>query len=96
MKLLLKLTASVAVAMAIHSCAGPVESSSQSYPLSVTVSIEPQRQMLEAIGGDRVSVSSLLAGGGDPETYDPTLASLVHLEQSAAWFQIGNMPLRMS
>lgn len=92
MKLLLKLTASVAVAMAIHSCAGPVESSSQSYPLSVTVSIEPQRQMLEAIGGDRVSVSSLLAGGGDPETYDPTLASLVHLEQSAAWFQIGNMP----
>lgn len=60
--------------------------------LAVTVSLEPQRALLEAIGGDRVSVSSLLANGADPETYDPTMASLMNLERSAAWIRIGHMP----
>lgn len=60
--------------------------------LKVTVSIEPQRALLEAIGGDRVTVNSLLANGADPETYDPTMATLMDLERSAAWIRIGHMP----
>lgn len=61
-------------------------------PLPLTVSIEPQRQILEAIGGHRVTVHSLLANGEDPETYDPTIGTLIHLDKSAGWFQVGNMP----
>lgn len=60
--------------------------------LRLTVSLEPQRALLEAIGGDRVTVSSLLANGSDPETYDPTMATLMALERSAAWIRIGNLP----
>lgn len=86
-KILTCLSASVALSLTLASCAGPADSSTISYPIPVTVSIEPQRQMLEAIGGERVSVSSLLAGGGDPETYDPTLASLVHPSRAPHGFR---------
>ena len=84
-------TLALLVAVSLNGCN---DSGSQGHttPLPVTVSIEPQRQLLSAIGGNRVEVTSLLANGTDPETYDPTLASLMSLENSLAWFQIGNIP----
>lgn len=72
---------------AVTSCSGGRDTAG---PIPVTVSIEPQRSILEAIGGERVTVSSLLANGEDPETYDPTIASLINLERSGAWFMVGN------
>lgn len=57
----------------------------------IIVSIEPQRAILEEIGGDRVEVTTLLSGGSDPETFDPTMASMMRLERADAWMQIGNI-----
>lgn len=58
----------------------------------VTVAIEPLRPLVQSIAGDRVQVRTLMAEGTDPETYDPTMASLTALERSRAYFAIGNMP----
>lgn len=59
--------------------------------LRITVAIEPQRQLVEAIAGDRARVTSLLAGGDDPETYDPTLTTLTGLNRSDAYFKLGTL-----
>lgn len=59
--------------------------------LDLTVSIEPQRAILEEIAGDRAEVVTLLKGGADPETYEPTFASMMRLERNDAYFMIGNV-----
>lgn len=62
----------------------------------VTVSIEPQRFLLERIAGDKVDCASLLPAGANPETIEPTMANLMRIEKSAAYFQIGNTGFEQS
>ncbi len=57
----------------------------------ITVSIQPQQYLLEQIVGDKVDVRCLLANGGNPESYEPSLTHLMNLEKSEAYFQIGNV-----
>lgn len=57
----------------------------------LTVSIEPQRFMLERIAGSDWNVESLLANGEDPESFDPTMASLKSLNDSKAYFKVGGI-----
>lgn len=57
----------------------------------VTVSIEPQKWLLEQIVGDKAEVKSLLAGSANPETYDPTVANLRDVGQSMAYMRVGNV-----
>ena len=42
----------------------------------VTVSIDPQKWLLDSIVGDKVEVRSLLPGDANPENFDPPLAAL--------------------
>ena len=56
----------------------------------VTVSIEPQRFLLDRIAGNKVEAASLLPASANPETFEPTMANLMRVERSAAYFQIGN------
>lgn len=58
----------------------------------LTVSIEPQRKMLEELAGDRYRVVTLLGQGADPENYEPTMTQRVDLSRSAALFTIGHLP----
>lgn len=57
----------------------------------ITVSIQPQKYLLEQIVGDKIDVRCLLANGGNPESYEPSLTHLMNLERSEAYFQIGNV-----
>lgn len=57
----------------------------------VTVSIEPQKWMLEQITGDRVTVRTLIANGANPETYDPSLTHILNLNKSIALLRMGNI-----
>jgi len=57
----------------------------------ITVSIQPQKFLLEQIVGDKIDVRCLLANGGNPESYEPSLTHLMNLENSEAYFQIGNI-----
>ena len=62
----------------------------ESQPI-VTVSIEPQRYLLEQIVGDKVQVRSLLTEGANPETYDPTVTHMFNLGNSQGYLLIGNI-----
>lgn len=38
----------------------------------ITVTLEPQRYLTEAIAGDKFTVISMVPKGSSPETYDPS------------------------
>jgi zinc transport system substrate-binding protein len=62
---------------------------SASAPLSVYVSIPPQKHFVERIGGPHVRVSVLLPPGQSPATYEPTPKEVVSLARASVYFRIG-------
>ena len=58
----------------------------------ITVSIQPQKYMLEKIAGDKWDIKCLLSNSADPESFDPGMTHLLNLENSKAYFKIGNIP----
>ena len=77
----------VAIVVFVVGCADPA---ARKIPV-VSVSIEPQRWLLEQIVGDKMEVRSLMGNGGNPEHYEPTFSHLANLEKSVAYFQVGNL-----
>jgi zinc transport system substrate-binding protein len=66
--------------------------SSKQSEATLTVSVEPQRALLEAIVGDRFKVITLLTSGANPETFEPTVKARMAVDNSAIFFKVGNMP----
>jgi zinc transport system substrate-binding protein len=58
---------------------------------TLTVTLPPQKYILEQIVGDTYTVNSLLAPGTDPETFDPSINHITGLQKSQAYFRIGNI-----
>lgn len=61
----------------------------QAQPLSVFVSVLPQKQFVEAIGGERVQVHVMVKPGASPATYEPTPKQITQIAQAQLYFQIG-------
>ncbi len=59
---------------------------------TLTVSIEPQRFLLEQIVGNKWDINTILAKGADPENFDPSMSTMKKALDSKAFFQMGNMP----
>ena len=58
-------------------------------PLRVTVSILPQKWMVEGVGGDDVEVMVLVGPGHSPATYEPTPSQMARLLESDVFFSAG-------
>lgn len=58
-------------------------------PLPVFVSIQPQAYFVKRIGGDRVSVDTLVMPGKNPATYAPSPGQMSHLAKAKVFFRIG-------
>lgn len=82
-----RLMVAVAIVVFVVGCADPA---ARKIPV-VSVSIEPQRWLLEQIVGDKMEVRSLMGNGGNPEHYEQTFSHLANLEKSVAYFQVGNL-----
>jgi len=80
----LSLSAASALLAATGACA-----QGASEPLPVFVSILPQKQIVERVGGDAVKVDVIVRPGQDAHTYEPTPAQVVALAQAKALFRIG-------
>jgi len=63
--------------------------------LKVTVSILPQKFIVEQIGKEKVSVNVMVPPAASPETYEPEPKKMMELKQSAIYFLIG-MPFESS
>ncbi len=57
----------------------------------VTVSILPQKYIVDRIAGDRVEVRALLSAGANPENYEPGMAHMMNLERSKLYLRMGNL-----
>lgn len=87
MKKLFNILAFAVLLMVLDSC-----SYKQEQDLSiVTVSIPPQKYFVERIVGDKYDVKCMLSSGGNPETYEPSMANMMTLENSDAYFFMGNL-----
>lgn len=62
----------------------------------LTVSIDPQKQILEEIVGDRLEVRTLLPQGADPESFEMTLKTRKDADNSLAYFTVGSLPFEQS
>jgi zinc transport system substrate-binding protein len=58
-------------------------------PVPAFVSILPQKQLVERVGGEAVKVDVLVLPGQSPATYEPTPQQMVALAQAAVYFRIG-------
>ena len=62
----------------------------------ISVSILPQEYFLRQLAGELVDVNVLIPPGASPATYEPTVAQLGKLEQSASYFRIGHVGFELS
>lgn len=58
-------------------------------PVRVTVSILPQKWMVEQVGGPDVEVMVLVGPGHSPATYEPTASQMARLLDSDVFFSAG-------
>ncbi|MBC7119812.1 MAG: zinc ABC transporter substrate-binding protein [Methanobacteriaceae archaeon] len=56
----------------------------------VAASIMPQKEFIEAVGGDKVKVIVMVPPGADPHTYEPQPSQLKELSKAKIYFQIGS------
>jgi zinc transport system substrate-binding protein len=61
----------------------------QAAPLSVTVTILPQKFFVERIGGEHVRVAVLVGPGQSPETFEPLPRQMATLSGSSLFYRIG-------
>lgn len=57
--------------------------------LNVVVSIEPQKEFLEKIGGDLVDVHVMVKKGSNPHTYEPKPKDMKTISEANIYFAIG-------
>lgn len=62
----------------------------------ISVTIQPQKYLLEKIVGDKYLVVCMLAQGSNPEAYEPNLNQLMNLEKSDAYFCVGNLGFELA
>lgn len=60
--------------------------------IEVMVSIVPQLDFVERIGGDKVDVNVMIPPGFSPATYDPSPEQLKKLQDAELYFRIGHIP----
>ncbi len=85
--------ATAAFAIAITGCTNATPEAGEAKisegKLKVCASIPPVAFVVKAIGGERVSVSTLLMPGQSPETYQPTSKQMVELSNFKCLFGVG-------
>jgi zinc transport system substrate-binding protein len=62
---------------------------SAALPFEITVGIAPQKYVVEWIGGDLVTVHTLMDKGADPHSFSPKPAQVASLARSRIFFGIG-------
>jgi len=58
--------------------------------IKVIVTILPQAEFVEKVGGERVQVSVMVPPGASPHTYEPTPRQLIEVSEAEIYFQVGS------
>jgi len=78
------------ITILLSACGQPASPAEQaSDKLTVSVSILPQKYLVERIGGELVNVNVMVGPGESPHSYEPKASQMTALSDSAAYFSIG-------
>ncbi len=69
---------------------GILRSPSSGDRINTVVTIVPQQEIVEAIGGEHVSVTLMVPAGQDPHTYEPTPGQIMAVSQADIYFKVGS------
>lgn len=58
--------------------------------VGVVVTIVPQAEFVESVGGEKVTVTVMVPPGQDPHTYAPTFSQLVAVKQAKLYAEVGS------
>jgi len=58
--------------------------------IGVVVTIPPQREFVESVGGDKVKVTVLVGPGANPHTYEPKPSQLAALAEAEMYVKVGS------
>jgi zinc transport system substrate-binding protein len=58
--------------------------------IGVVVSIAPQADFVEAVGGEKVTVTVMVPPGADPHTYEPTPSQMVGVSKAKMYAEVGS------
>lgn len=72
---------------AATSCTQQIEAATK---LGVVVSILPQAEFVQNIGGDKVDVTVMVPPGASPHTYEPTPSQMVALSDAKLYAKVGS------
>lgn len=64
--------------------------------INIMVSILPQVEFVERIGGNKVDVTEMIPPGFSPATYDPSPEQLKKLQDAEIYFRIGHIPFEQA
>ena len=64
--------------------------------VAITTTIAPAASLIQEIGGDLVSVTTLLPKGNNPENYEPSPRDIQALSESKGYFYIGDLGFERS
>ncbi|OYT46406.1 zinc ABC transporter substrate-binding protein [Candidatus Bathyarchaeota archaeon] len=63
---------------------------SESGGLRVVVTIPPQAEFVEKVGGEHLQVTVLVPPGANPHTYEPTARQMIEVAKAKIYFQVGS------
>ncbi len=69
---------------------GCVEKSNETAEIRAVVTILPQKEMVEAVGGDKVVVTVMIPPNQSPHTYAPTPSQMVEVSKADIYFMVGS------
>jgi zinc transport system substrate-binding protein len=58
--------------------------------IGIIVTILPQAEFAEKVGGNKVAVTCMVPPGGDPHTYEPTPSQLVDVSKAKVYAEVGS------
>lgn len=58
-------------------------------PLQILVSVLPQKELIQTLGGDSVQVTILVPNGKSPELYEPSLEQMKNIQNAMLFFGVG-------
>lgn len=76
----------VALTISALSCANKVEESQR---IGVAVTILPQAEFVESVGGERVNVTVMVPPGADPHAYEPKPSQIAALANAKMYAKVG-------
>ena len=96
MKGIRKVITSVILLFAFFAISGCNSEQAKDKKPLITVSILPQKYLVEKIAGDKFNINVLIPSGASPETYEPTPSQIIRLEKSEIYFETGYIEMEIN